>query len=49
VQYSSDMASWLTADPFIIASANYVQWIDYGAPKTESLTGARFYRAFELP
>jgi len=25
-----------------------VQWIDFGAPKTESPTGTRFYRAFEL-
>jgi hypothetical protein len=49
VQYSTDMVSWLTAGPFIIAPANYVQWIDYGAPKTASLTGTRYYRAFELP
>ena len=49
MQYSTNMVSWLTADPFIIAPANYVQWIDYGAPKTESLTGTRVYHAFELP
>ena len=49
VQYSTNMINWQTADPFIIAQANYVQWIDYGAPKTESLTGTRFYRALELP
>jgi hypothetical protein len=49
VQYSTNLAIWQTADPFIIAQANYVQWIDYGAPKTESLTGTRFYRALELP
>jgi hypothetical protein len=49
VQYSTNMANWLTADPFIKAPINYVQWIDFGAPKTESLTGTRFYRAFELP
>ena len=29
VQYSSDMESWLTADPFIIAPANYV----HGSPR----------------
>jgi hypothetical protein len=43
------MTSWLTADPFIIAPANYVQWIDYGAPKTEILPATRYYKAFELP
>jgi hypothetical protein len=49
VQYSSDMESWLTADPFIIAPANYVQWFDQGPPKTESLPAIRYYRVFELP
>ncbi len=48
VQYSTNMVNWLTADPFIIAPVNYVQWIDYGAPKTESLGATRFYRAYEL-
>jgi copper(I)-binding protein len=49
VQYSSDMTNWLTADPFIIAPANYVQWFDQGPPKTQNLPATRFYRAFELP
>ena len=49
VQYSSDMINWLTADPFIIAPANYVQWIDTGPPKTQSFPVSRYYRAFELP
>jgi hypothetical protein len=49
VQYSSDMISWLTADPFIVAPANYVQWIDAGPPKTQSFPASRYYRAFELP
>jgi hypothetical protein len=48
VQFTTNMVNWLTADPFIVAPANYVQWIDFGAPKTESPTGTRFYRAFEL-
>jgi hypothetical protein len=49
VQYSTNNINWLTADPFIIAPVNYVQWIDYGAPKTKSLSATRFYRTFELP
>jgi hypothetical protein len=50
VQYSSDMTNWLTADPFIIAPANYVQWFDQGPPKTQGpLPATRFYRVFELP
>jgi len=49
VKYSTDSVNWLTADPFIKAPVNYVQWVDYGAPKTESLTGTRVYHAFELP
>jgi hypothetical protein len=47
---STNIVSWLTADPLIIAPANYVQWIDYGAPKTQvPLLGSRFYRVFEQP
>ena len=50
VQYSSNMTNWLTADPFIHAPINYVQWIDYGAPKTQGpLPAYRFYRVFEQP
>ncbi len=49
VQYSSDLTTWLTADPFIVAPANYVQWIDQGPPKTQSLPANRFYRVFQLP
>ena len=48
VQYSTNMVSWLTADPFIKAPINYVQWIDFGAPKTQGpLPATRFYRVFE--
>ena len=49
VQYSTNMISWQTADPFIIAPANYVQWYDQGPPETETLPGTRYYRVFELP
>jgi hypothetical protein len=50
VQYSSDLVNWLTADPFIKAPINYVQWIDYGAPKTQAPRPAnRFYRVVEQP
>jgi hypothetical protein len=49
MQYSTNGTIWLTADPFIIAPANYVQWFDQGPPQTEPLTGTRFYRIFELP
>jgi Ice-binding-like/Abnormal spindle-like microcephaly-assoc'd, ASPM-SPD-2-Hydin len=52
VQYSSDLTNWQTADPIIIAPANWVQWYDDGPPKTESkptTIGYRFYRALELP
>jgi hypothetical protein len=38
-----------TANPFIIAPANYVQWVDTGPPKTQSFPASRYYRAFELP
>ena len=50
VQYGSDMMSITnTANPFIIAPANYVQWVDTGPPKTQSFPASRYYRAFELP
>ena len=49
VQYSTNMISWQTADPFIIAPANYVQWYDQGPPETETLPDIRYYRVFELP
>jgi hypothetical protein len=52
VQYSSDMQTWITADPVITAPANRVQWYDDGPPKTESqpgTIGSRFYRVMALP
>lgn len=47
VQYSSDAATWHTAQPPIAGTGNRVQWIDNGPPKTEShpsTVPARFYR-----
>jgi uncharacterized repeat protein (TIGR01451 family) len=47
VQYSSDMLTWLTATPPIVAKNTRTQWIDSGPPTTESLPGSlgqRFYR-----
>jgi len=47
VQYSSDMQTWLTAAPPIVAVNTRTQWIDSGPPKTESPPGSpgqRFYR-----
>jgi len=52
VQYSSDMATWRTAVPAIIAPTSRVQWIDAGPPKTDSNPAdqpARYYRAVLLP
>jgi uncharacterized repeat protein (TIGR01451 family) len=47
VQYSSDMQTWLTATPPIVAKNTRTQWIDAGPPETESAPGSpgkRFYR-----
>jgi hypothetical protein len=52
VQYSSNMITWLTAIPIVIAPANRVQWYDDGPPKTDSIPstiGSRFYRVMLLP
>jgi len=47
IQYCDDFVHWKTATPGVSSSANYIQWIDNGPPKTESLPGSRpsrFYR-----
>jgi uncharacterized repeat protein (TIGR01451 family) len=47
VQYSSDMVTWLTATPPIVAKNTRTQWIDAGPPETESPPGSpgqRYYR-----
>jgi VCBS repeat-containing protein len=47
VQYSDDMRTWNTVTPGATSSANRIQWIDNGQPKTESFPSSlsnRFYR-----
>ncbi len=47
VEYSDDMVNWKRAEPSVQAVANRLQWIDNGAPKTESHpseAAQRFYR-----
>ena len=50
VQYSSDLETWKTAQPPIVAPVDRVQWIDSGPPKTDSQptdVGSRFYRVVQ--
>lgn len=52
IQYSPDLANWKTAVPAIAGNGSWVQWIDSGPPKTETLPTAgqdRFYRIVLLP
>jgi hypothetical protein len=52
VQYSSDMTTWKTIVPSIVAPATEVQLLDDGPPKTETAptqVGSRFYRVFQSP
>jgi len=52
VEYSSDLTSWLAAQPLTKTPANYTYWIDYGPPETVSHptnTPVRFYRVFLNP
>ncbi len=47
IQYGDDMRTWKTVTPGGTSSANRIQWIDNGQPKTESFPSkqsARFYR-----
>jgi uncharacterized repeat protein (TIGR01451 family) len=51
VQYSSDMTTWLTAAPPIVAKSTRTQWIDAGPPSTESPPGGlsqRYYRVVQI-
>jgi hypothetical protein len=51
VQYSSDMETWLTAAPPIVATNSKTQWVDAGPPSTASPPsglGQRFYRIVQL-
>jgi hypothetical protein len=49
VQYSTDLTTWQTVAPILIAPANYLRWIDQGPPQTQGMPSTRFYRAFQLP
>ena len=52
VQYTSDLITWRTVIPTITGTGKNVQWVDNGAPKTESapaVTEKRFYRVILLP
>ena len=47
VQYSSDLQTWITAEPGVAGTGGRVQWIDNGPPKTTSKpssAGQRFYQ-----
>jgi len=52
VEYSSNLVSWMAAQPISVTPANETLWIDYGPPATLSHptnTPTRFYRAFLGP
>jgi hypothetical protein len=52
IQYSSDLVTWKTSVPSVTGNGSKVQWIDNGAPKTDSLPAnsqKRFYRVIQLP
>jgi uncharacterized repeat protein (TIGR01451 family) len=50
ILYSDDaMATWQIATPTITATANVVQWIDSGPPKTVTKPANRFYRIIQSP
>jgi len=51
VEYSSDMVTWKRSLVPVQAGANFTQWIDRGAPYTEShpsTVPSRFYRVSEI-
>jgi len=51
IQYSDDMRTWKTVTPGGTSSANRIQWIDNGQPKTESFPSnrlTRFYRVITV-
>jgi len=52
VQYSEDLIVWKTSPQSITGTGNFVQWLDYGPPATDSLPkvrSARFYRVVRVP
>jgi hypothetical protein len=51
IQYCDDMRTWKTATPGGTSSANRIQWIDNGQPKTECFPTKqlnRFYRVITV-
>ena len=51
IQYSDDLRTWKTVTPGGTSSANRIQWIDNGQPKTESFPSnrtTRFYRVITV-
>jgi len=51
IEYSSDMVTWKRSLVPVQAGANFTQWIDRGAPYTEShpsTVPSRFYRVSEI-
>jgi hypothetical protein len=52
VQYSSNLVHWRAARPHLQGNGNWLQWIDNGQPKTDSLPAtqaSRFYRVILRP
>jgi hypothetical protein len=52
IEYSADLKNWKSAQPAITGNGTWIQWIDNGQPKTDSLpsaTARRFYKLILLP
>jgi hypothetical protein len=52
IQFSSDLKTWTTAQPFVPGNGTTIQWIDAGPPETESLpvlSNKRFYKVISSP
>ena len=54
VQYSTDLANWVTIQPAIAGNDSWIEWLDNGPPKTVSppahdSTAHRFYRVLKTP
>jgi hypothetical protein len=51
IQYSDDLLHWKTVTPGVTSSANQIQWIDNGPPKTDSFPSdglVRYYRVITV-
>ncbi|HWQ91348.1 MAG TPA: Ig-like domain-containing protein, partial [Clostridia bacterium] len=52
IQYTSDLVNWKTAQPAIVGTGSWLQWVDNGQPKTETAPASesvRLYRIIMLP